>query len=533
MRLVAILFALFLATPASAQIVNTLPFQLQNGTTADATQVMADFNQIVNNANSNAAKNGANSDITSLSGLTTPLSPAQGGSSVYTGGTSSGTNAQVVSSSPNGFTLVAGKRIVFIAGGTNTGATTLAVSGTTATNVYYPTPNGPLPLVGGEIKTGNIIEAWFDGTQFQLITNNLALLGPLTSIASATTTDLGTVATHNVNITGNTTITSFGATASVAYPIYYLTFSGVTTLTYNQTTCSTVGNCIGLPGSANITTAAGDTAVAQYLGAGSGGGGNWVIGSYQRASGATVVATTPLCGATNWLAKNTSGTENTNIDYSADTAVMVNPSGVSITATSPSGTINTTNVGVINGVQATRVLNTWYNLYLLSNGTTTGGFAVASGSALSAPAGYVYSCRLGAIQTDGSANFYRTRLRGKDGQLVVTSATNTVQSALVIASGNTSSTPSVLGFVPPTSTRIRGYLSGNVGASGTGVVQVSPNNSYAPFYVVLSQQPGAGGSAISSMPYDFLLEGTTIAYNGSYAGATAYVSGWSDAVNAN
>lgn len=55
------------------------PYNLQNGTTADATQVMADFLQIQNDVNANAAHNGANSDITSLLGLTTPLSIAQGG----------------------------------------------------------------------------------------------------------------------------------------------------------------------------------------------------------------------------------------------------------------------------------------------------------------------------------------------------------------------------------------------------------------------------------------------------------------------
>ena len=65
-------------------IINSLPFTLVNGQTADATQVMADFNQIVANANSNAAHNGANSDITSLSALSTPLSVPQGGSGQVT-----------------------------------------------------------------------------------------------------------------------------------------------------------------------------------------------------------------------------------------------------------------------------------------------------------------------------------------------------------------------------------------------------------------------------------------------------------------
>ncbi len=60
-------------------IISPLPYTLANGTTNDATQVMADFSQIVSNVNANAAHSGANSDITSLSGLTIPLSVAQGG----------------------------------------------------------------------------------------------------------------------------------------------------------------------------------------------------------------------------------------------------------------------------------------------------------------------------------------------------------------------------------------------------------------------------------------------------------------------
>lgn len=54
-----------------AIITTPLPYVFSNGTTADATQVNADLNQIVNNVNANAAANGANADITSLSALTT------------------------------------------------------------------------------------------------------------------------------------------------------------------------------------------------------------------------------------------------------------------------------------------------------------------------------------------------------------------------------------------------------------------------------------------------------------------------------
>jgi hypothetical protein len=94
-------------------------------------------------------------------------------------------------------------------------------------------------------------------------------------IASAATTDIGASASPNVRITGTTTITSFGTVA--AGTRRFLTFAAVLTITYNATSLQT-------PGLANITTAAGDNAVARSLGSG-----NWVIESYTRAAGLPVV----------------------------------------------------------------------------------------------------------------------------------------------------------------------------------------------------------------------------------------------------
>ena len=52
-------------------IIASFPYNLTNGTIADATQVMANFNQISTNVNSNAAASGTNSDITSLTATQT------------------------------------------------------------------------------------------------------------------------------------------------------------------------------------------------------------------------------------------------------------------------------------------------------------------------------------------------------------------------------------------------------------------------------------------------------------------------------
>jgi len=153
-----------------AGITCTLPFTLQNNTIADATQVMANYNALVTCFTS-AAASGVNSDITALAALSTPLTPAQGGSYIYAGGTSTGSgNAQVVASvSPTNFTLAAGKRVTFIAGFSNTAATTLNVSSQGAISVFRRTQLGASASVGGEIVAGQLVEVVYDGTQFQLV----------------------------------------------------------------------------------------------------------------------------------------------------------------------------------------------------------------------------------------------------------------------------------------------------------------------------------------------------------------------------
>lgn len=535
-KILALLLALFPAV-ASAQIVGTLPFQLQNGTTADATQVMADFNKILNDVNANAAKNGVNTDITALTALTTPITPAQGGTSVYFASTSGGSaNAQTVASpTPTGFTLAVGKRVTFIAGFTNTGAMTLNVNSSGATNVYKPTPSGPVALVGGEVIAGNYIEAVFDGTQFQLYTDASVDggYGAVTVLASATTTDLGTIPSHNVSISGTTTITSFGSSASTVYPQYRIVFSGALLLTHSS--------ALQLPGSGNITTAAGDVAFATYLGSG-----NWRVSPYQKVNGTAVVNPTPMAGAQGLLITNNSGTPNTNIDITADQAVMINPTGnVPIYASAISVTINTTTTGA-NGLDTgSRANSTWYNLFLISNGSATAGLASTSATAPTLPSGYVYYVRVGAMRTDGSANFYRSRQLGSRVQYVLTSGTNT-STLPIISSGAgavgtysatapTWSAQSVSNFVPPTATRINLAFSTNRRNAGAGSnLQIAPNNSYGGYATSTDAIPffdnGASGAWGGSL--EMLLESTNIyiAYNQN---TTVSASGWTDKVNAN
>ena len=81
------------------------------------------------------------------------------------GGTSGGTaNAQTVSLGNAPAAYVAGMAIWFLAGSTNTGATTLNVNSLGTKNVFAANA----AMIGGEILSGELHLVVYDGTQFQL-----------------------------------------------------------------------------------------------------------------------------------------------------------------------------------------------------------------------------------------------------------------------------------------------------------------------------------------------------------------------------
>lgn len=103
-----------------------------------------------------------------------------------------------------------------------------------------------------------------------LLRDGKGFTDPVT-LASATTTDIGGENAMFVEISGTTTITSFGTNYNGPR---FLRFTGALTLTHNATT-------LNLPNAANITTAAGDTCIAVPNITPNG----WNVYAYQKASG--------------------------------------------------------------------------------------------------------------------------------------------------------------------------------------------------------------------------------------------------------
>ena len=101
------------------------------------------------------------------------------------------------------------------------------------------------------------------------------LASPASNMASAATVNLATADGFHIHITGTTQITALGTESAGIY--YLLEFDGALTFTYNATS-------LILPGSASITTAAGDCALMISLGSG-----NWKCIYYTKRSGAPIV----------------------------------------------------------------------------------------------------------------------------------------------------------------------------------------------------------------------------------------------------
>lgn len=111
--------------------------------------------------------------------------------------------------------------------------------------------------------------AWYDGFDISKSDGAVDFLASETALASAATTDLGTASSLKVQITGTTTITTFGTAAN---RLRFVRFAGALTLTHNATS-------LILLGGVSRTTATGDVGI--YT---SDSNGNWRERDYCRAA---------------------------------------------------------------------------------------------------------------------------------------------------------------------------------------------------------------------------------------------------------
>jgi hypothetical protein len=130
------------------------------------------------------------------------LANVQDGTGVYVGTVAGTATAITLTPSPAITAYVAGQKFSFSVAATNTGATTVAISGLAAKNIV----NGTLACVGGELRLNDLVTIQYDGTQFELLNYRKGLDGWTPSITCTTPGDLSvayTGQTGYVEISGN------------------------------------------------------------------------------------------------------------------------------------------------------------------------------------------------------------------------------------------------------------------------------------------------------------------------------------------
>lgn len=178
-------------------IIGALPITLTNGTTADATQVMADLNWIVNQVNANAADSASVALINANNNFTTvqsgqaatqpanfPIASQVQNSSLLTLSSTLGTNTITARIAQLPLTAYAANQIfTFIPSQTNTGATTLNINGVNPLAVQA----FGSALVGGEIRQGVPQTVVHDGAVFQMLNVSAGYYRSMQVFGSSTT----------------------------------------------------------------------------------------------------------------------------------------------------------------------------------------------------------------------------------------------------------------------------------------------------------------------------------------------------------
>lgn len=308
-------------------------------------------------------------------------------------------------------------------------------------------------------------------------------------IASASTTDIGAATAEFVDVTGTTTITSLGTIS--AGIVRTVRFTGALTLTHNVTS-------LQLPGSANITTAAGDVAIFRSLGSG-----NWKCVSYVSQNGNPITlgdeTVTPaklsddafiaiLGDSRNLIITNNTSTPNSQIDIDADEVILKDSNGRAFLAESVNLTVDIATAGA-NGLDTgSEASGTWYYGWVIAKEDgTVAGLLSASSSSPTMPTDYTYKALVTAVRNDGSSNFIKYRQYGAEIFYVSAQTVSSVLNSTTEASFSTSTQ------VPTEATAVYCDLDPTISANGTGEYDATFNLGFVSGSYVLTDRYRATG----------------------------------------
>jgi hypothetical protein len=228
---------------------------------------------------------------------------------------------------------------------------------------------------------------------------------------------------------------------------------------------------------------------------------------------------------------------NTGPEY-AHPLAMGNFSGLSVTVASATAVTVTASLGLsvsadittsgAGGLDTgTETVSTWYNVWVIWNGSTAAALLSLSATSPTMPGGYVNKIRVGAVRNDASGNFWRSIQKGNRTQVVM--GTNPTTPPTIYPGGGSYIAYSLAAFVPPTATVLHANGRHQMGDNST--FQVGPNASYSNSTAYVSDSnSGITGSHINiNGPFSMLLETLNIYCGGGGSGSVLLI-GWEDAL---
>lgn len=264
------------------------------------------------------------------------------------------------------------------------------------------------------------------------------------------------------------------------------------------------------------------------------GGGHWITLQYDStldkwvllnpATGVNVPVQGSQGGYSN-LVISASGTNGV-VNISVDEIVLSNGSGSYLTVRGASGTVSTTAAAGLGGIDTgATAANTWYAIWMVSNGASTGYIYSLNATSPTMPAGYTLKNRVGWFRTDSTGNKFPMRYtqRDKDAQWGVASGTNVTDWPLMSTqTGGAWTAVGVTAFCPPSASIIR-VMSGSAGNSQAASVGSSSLSTST----IANMNCGSGANYFAgNFVADVLLESTNIYFASNAIGLRSI--GWRD-----
>lgn len=205
----------------------------------------------------------------------------------------------------------------------------------------------------------------------------------------------------------------------------------------------------------------------------------------------------------NLLIKNTSGSEDSQIDITADAILLSDTNGNTVLVETLNTTINIAAGNVLTGLDTgAEAASTWYYIWVLSTGSTHSCVLSTSSTTpdatfLSNNSTYTFKAMVGAIRNNGSSNFTRSYQTGNEvfvgsGQVFTNKGAGVAGTFEALAGADLTNFEAV---VPPIAKTARGRWGSKAAAGTATLVDIAPDATDNPGVASLSI---AGAGVVST-----------------------------------